>query len=174
MMKFEINNGTIEKIGLVEYALNFVSFFRNPMAMISPSTLFDFVNIPEGRFDRISGTINIKDNVINRMMIKSSADQLATLIMGRFDLVKRDASLRIYTKFTNKNKGAAGFLRNISLNSLANRERFGNSNDLNYYAAELKMIPPLSADEKDCQIFLTTVEGDVEHNNFLSALKKIK
>ena len=174
VMKFAINDGTIEKIGLVEYALNFVSFFRNPMAMISPSTLFDFVNIPEGRFDKISGELDIKDNVINKMMIKSSADQLATLIMGRFDLVTRDASLRIYTKFTNKNKGAAGFLRNISLNSLANREHFGSSNDINYYAAELEMIPPLNYDEKDCQIFLTTVEGDVEHNNFLSALKKIK
>ena len=32
VMKFAINDGTIEKIGLVEYALNFVSFFRNPMA----------------------------------------------------------------------------------------------------------------------------------------------
>ena len=175
MMKFAINDGTIQKVGLVEYALNFVSLFRNPMAMISPSTLFDLVNIPEGRFDKISGQLDIKDNVIERMMIKSSADQLATLIMGRFDLETRDASLRIYTKFTNKNKGIEGFLRNFSLNSLANRSSLGNSNDANYYAAELALIPELtSGDEESAQVFLTTVDGDVEHFNFISALKKIK
>ena len=30
------------------------------------------------------------------------------------------------------------------------------------------------SEEKDCQIFLTKVEGDVEHNNFISSLKRIK
>ena len=175
MMKFSINDGTIQKVGLVEYALNFVSLFRNPMAMISPSTLFDLVNIPEGRFDKISGVLDIKNNVVERMQIKSSAAQLSTLIMGRFDLETRDASLRIYTKFTNKNKGLEGFLRNFSLNSLANRSSLGNSNDANYYAAELALIPPLSeGDEEKAQVFLTTVDGDVEHFNFISALKKIK
>ncbi len=175
MIKFAIFDGTIEKIGLVEYALNFVSIFRNPMAMVSPSTVFDLVNIPEGRFAKISGTLKMKDNVINRMEIISSAEQLACLIMGRFDLVSRDASLRIYTKFANKNKGIAGFLRNLSLNSLANRVSLGaNNSDANYYAAELKLLPSINADEKDCQVFLTTVDGDVEHNNFLSSLKKIK
>ncbi len=173
-IKFAIFNGTIEKVGLVEYALNFVSIFRNPMAMVSPSTIFDIVNIPEGHFDKINGTLVIKDNVVSRMQIISSAEQLACLIMGRFDLVSRDASLRIYTKFANKNKGVAGILRNLSLNSLANKVSLGNDSEANYYAAELKMIPAINADEKDCQIFLTTVDGDVEHNNFLSALKKIK
>ena len=174
-IKFAIFDGTIEKIGLVEYALNFVSLFRNPMAMVSPSTVLDLVNIPEGRFAKISGTLNIKNNVINRMEIISSAEQLSCLIMGRFDLISRDASLRIYTKFANRNKGVAGFLRNISLNSLANRVSLGAHNsDANYYAAELKLLPDINADEKDCQVFLTTVDGDVEHNNFLSSLKKIK
>ena len=173
-MKFDIKNGTIEKMGLVEYALNFVSFFRNPMAMISPSTLFDLVNIPEGSFDKIWGELLIKDNVINRMMIKSTADELATLITGRFDLETRDTSLRIYTKFTNKNKGFTGFLRSLSLNSLANKGVFGAKNDENYYSAELSLIPELKEDEKNSRVFLTTVEGDVEHNNFLSSLKKIK
>ena len=173
-IKFAINDGTIEKVGLVEYALNFVSLFRNPMAMLSPSIVFDIVNIPEGKFEKISGDINIKDNVINRMKIESTAPQLATLIMGRFDLESRDASLRIYTKFANKNKGIAGVLRKLSLNSLANRVPFGLGCVENYYAAELEMLPALNADEKDCQVFLTTVDGDVERNNFLSSLKKIK
>ena len=173
-IKFDIDDGTIEKMGLVEYALNFVSFFRNPMAMISPSTIFDLVNIPEGTFDRIWGDITIKDNVVNRMMIKTTASELATLTMGRFDLETRDASLRIYTKFSNKNKGFTGFLRGISLNSLANVGSFGTKNDANYYSAELALIPELKTDEENSQIFLTTVDGDVEHNNFLSALKKIK
>lgn len=174
IIKFDIDNGTIEKMGLVEYALNFVSFFRNPMAMISPSTIFDLVNIPEGNFDRIWGDITIKNNVVNRMMIKTTAPELATLTMGRFDLVTRDASLRIYTKFSNKNKGFTGFLRGISLNSLANVGSFGTKNDINYYSAELALIPKLKEDEENSQIFLTTVDGDVEKNNFLSALKKIK
>ncbi len=174
IIKFDINNGTIEKMGLVEYALNFVSFFRNPMAMISPSTIFDLVNIPEGNFDRIWGNISIKNNVVNKMIIKTTAPELATLTMGRFDLVTRDASLRIYTKFSNKNKGFTGFLRGISLNSLANVGSFGMKNDINYYSAELSLIPKLKVDEENSQIFLTTVDGDVERNNFLSALKKIK
>lgn len=173
-VKFLIKNGTIQKIGLVEYILKFAALFRNPLVMISPSTFSDLVNIPDGNFDRISGTLSIKDNVVEKMMIKSSAPQLSSFIVGRYDIEKSDAALRIYTKFSNKNKGFAGFMRNISLNSLANRIPLSSRNDSNYYSAELSQLPPIDAEEKDCQIFLTKVDGDVEHNNFISSLKKIK
>ena len=85
-----------------------------------------------------------------------------------------DATLRIYTKMSNKGEGFAGFLRNISLNSIANRISASGRNDSNYYAAELSQLPPINADEKDCQVFLTTVDGDVINFNFLSSLKRIK
>lgn len=173
-IKFIVQNGTIGKIGLVEYVMKFAALFRNPLAMISPSTFSDLVNIPEGNFDKITGELLIKDNVVNRMKIKSYASQLSAFIAGRYDLENKDASLRIYTKFSSRNKGFAGFLRNISLNSLANRVPLSSRNDANYYSAELEMLPPIDADEKDCQVFLTTVDGDVENNNFLSSLKKIK
>lgn len=173
-VKFMIKYGTIQKVGLVEYILKFAALFRNPLVMISPSTFSDLVNIPEGNFDKITGTLSIRDNVVERMMIKSSAPQLSSFIVGRYDIEKSDATLRIYTKFSNRNKGFAGFLRNISLNSLANRIPLSSRNDSNYYSAEISQLPPIDADEKDCQIFLTKVDGDVEHNNFISSLKKIK
>lgn len=173
-IKFMVKNGTIQKVGLVEYILKFAALFRNPLAMISPSTFSDLVNVPEGNFDLINGDLQIKNNVIEKMMIKSSAPQLSSFIVGSYDLETRDATLRIYTKFSNRNKGFAGFLRNISLNSLANRIPLSNRNDSNYYAAEISQLPPIDADENDCQIFLTKVDGDVEHNNFISSLKKIK
>lgn len=174
VIRFAVKNGTIGKVGLIEYALNFAALFRNPMAMISPSTIVDLVNIPEGNFDKINGDLVIKDNVIEKIMIKSSSPQLSSYIAGRFDLEARDASLRIYTKFSNKNKGLAGVLRNISLNSLANKVPLSSRNDSNYYSAELVELPPIEADEKDCQVFLTKVDGDIERFNFLSSLKKIK
>lgn len=173
-IKFIVQNGTIGKIGLVEYVMKFAALFRNPLAMISPSTFSDLVNIPEGNFDKITGELLISDNVVKRMQIKSYASQLSAFIVGRYDLENKDATLRIYTKFSSRNKGFAGFLRNISLNSLANRVPLSSRNDANYYSAELEMLPPIDADEKDCQVFLTTVDGDVENNNFLSSLKKIK
>lgn len=173
-VKFLIKDGTIQKVGLVEYILKFAALFRNPLVMISPSTFSDLVNIPEGNFDKITGTLLIKDNVVERMMIKSSAPQLSSFIVGRYDIENSDAALRIYTKFSNKNKGFAGFMRNISLNSLANRIPLSSRNDRNYYSAEISQLPPIDANEKDCQIFLTKVDGDVEHNNFISSLKKIK
>ena len=173
-IKFLVKDGTIQKIGLVEYILKMAALFRNPLTMISPSVFADLVNVPEGRFDTIDGHLALKDNVIERLMIKSTAPQLSAFIVGRYDLENSDASLRIYTKFSNKNKGVFGLLRNISLNSLANRIPLTARNDSNYYAAELEMLPPINADEKDCQVFLTKVDGDVEHNNFISSLKKIK
>ena len=107
--------------------------------------------------------------------IKSYSPQLSTYIIGRYNLDNSDTSLRIYTKFSNaKNKGFAGFLRNLSLNSIATRIPFSSRNDANYYEIELKELPEIEANEKDCQIFLTKVEGDVEHNNYISSLKKIK
>ena len=165
---------TIEKVGYVEYILKAASLFRNPLAMISPATFGDLVNIPNGDFDVIKGEMKIKDNVVQRMMIKSSAKQLSSFIIGRYDLITNDASLRIYTKMSNKGEGFAGFLRNISLNSIANRISASGRNDSNYYAAELSQLPPINADEKDCQVFLTTVDGDVINFNFLSSLKRIK
>lgn len=174
-IRFDVQNGTIQKVGLVQYALNFASLFRNPMAMISPSTLFDMVNIPDGKFDVITGDLILKDNVVELIKIKSSAPQLGSFIIGRYDLETGDAALRIYTKFSNRNKGFAGALRKISLNSLANRVSTTNhDSEANYYAWELSQLPELDADEKDCQVFLTKVDGDVEHFNFLSSLKKIK
>ena len=174
IIKFVVNNGTIQKVGLVEYVLKFAALFRNPIAMISPSTISDMVNIPEGNFDKITGDMVLKDNVVEMLKIKSSAPQLSSYIVGRYNLENGDAILRIYTKFSNKNKGFAGFLRNFSLNSLANRIPLSSRSDAQYYAAELEQLPPLDADEKDCQIFLTKVDGDVQHNNFLSSLKKLK
>ncbi len=173
-IKFDIKDGTIQKVGLVEYILKFAALFRNPLAMISPSTFGDLVNIPEGNFDKINGSLELKDNNVEKMMIKSSAPQLSSFIVGRYELESGDASLRIYTKFSNNNKGFAGFLRNISLNSLANRIPLSARNDSNYYAAEISQLPPIEAEEKDCQIFLTKVDGDVQHNNFISSLKKIQ
>ena len=174
LIKFAIKDGQIQKVGLVEYVLKFAALFRNPLVMISPSVFSDMVNIPEGNFEKITGDLHLKDNVIEKMQIKSYSEQLSAYIAGRYDLEQSDASLRIYTKFSNKNKGFAGALRNISLNSLANRIPLSGRNDSNYYAAELEQLPAIDAEEKDCQIFLTKVDGDVEHNNYISSLKKIK
>lgn len=173
-IKFRITNGTIEQVGYVEYILNVASLFRNPLAMISPSTIVDLVNIPEGRFDEIYGEMKLKDNVINRMKIESTASELATLIFGRYDLTNNDATLRIYTKFSNKGKGFAGALRNFSLNTLAQKISISSRNDSNYYANELEMIPKLKSGEERAQVFLTKVDGDVLNFNFLSSLKRIK
>ena len=173
-IKFKIANGTIEQVGYVEYILKVASLFRNPLAMISPSTVVDLVNIPEGRFDEISGEMKLKDNIINRMKIESTAPELATLIFGRYDLSTNDASMRVYTKFSNKGKGFAGILRNFSLNTLANKISISSRNDSNYYASELEQIPKLQTGEESAQVFLTKVDGDILNFNFLSSLKRIK
>ena len=171
---FAVKNGAIQKIGLVQYILNFASVFRNPITMLSPSIFSDIINIPDGNFDKINGELKLKNNVIEMMKIKSSSPTLSAFIVGRYNLENSDAILRIYTKFSNKNKGIGGFLRKISLNSLANRIPLKSRNDANYYQAELSQLPPIEADDKDCQIFVTKVDGDVEHNNFISSLKKIQ
>lgn len=173
-IKFRIYEGVIAKVGLVQYALNFAAVFRNPLTMISPSILSDLVSIPEGKFDQIDGDLFLKDNVVALMRIKSKSPQLSSYIVGKYDLENQDAALRIYTKFSNRKKGMLGFLRNVSLNSLANRIPLSSRNDSNYYSSEISQLPPIDADEKDCQIFLTKVDGDVVQNNFLSSLKKIK
>ncbi len=173
-IKFAIKDGTIQKIGLVEYALKFAALFRNPFAMISPSVFTDLVNIPEGNFDKITGDIKMKNNIIELMKIKSYSPYLSAFIIGRYNMENSDAVLRIYTKFTNRKKGFAGFLRYLSLSSLANRIPLNSRNDSNYYEAELSQLPDIEADEKDCQVFLTKVDGDIEHNNFISLLKKIQ
>ena len=173
-IKFAVNDGQIQKIGLVEYVMKFAALFRNPLVMISPSTISDMVNIPEGKFNKITGDLLIKNNVIEMLKIKSSSPQLSSYIIGRYDLEKSDAALRIYTKFSNERKGFAGALRSFSLNSLANRIPLSSRNDAQYYAAELEQLPPLETGDEHAQVFLTKVDGDVVNNNFLSSLKKIK
>ncbi len=173
-IKFAIKDGTIQKIGLVEYVLKFAALFRNPFAMISPGVFTDLVNIPDGNFDKITGELTMKNNIIEMMKIKSYSPYLSAFIIGSYNMENCDAILRIYTKFSSSKKGFAGFLRNLSLNSLANRIPLNSRNDSNYYEAELSQLPDIEADEKNCQVFLTKVDGDIEHNNFISSLKKIK
>ena len=85
-----------------------------------------------------------------------------------------DTSLRIYTKFSGKGRGILGFLRNVSLNGLAKSIPLSRKNYSNLYAAEIEQLPEIDADEKDTQIFLTKIDGDIVNNNFISILKKIK
>ena len=174
-MQFEINDGSIAKLGLVQYVLNMASVFRNPLAMISPSSVFDLVNVPDGYFSKINGTLMIKDNSIKALMIKSSSPQLSAFIVGRIDLETMDASLRIYTKFNNKNEGILGFLRGFSLNALARKARtYTKGENVSYYATELDMLPPLETGEETAQVFVTKFDGDIQTANFISSLKKIK
>lgn len=173
-LRFEIENGTIGKIGLVEYLLKIASVFRNPIVMISPTVIMDIVNVPEGRFDKITGSMELKDNIAYKIDIKSYAPTLSALIRGRFDMDKHDASIRIYTRFSTDKKSMFGFLRNISLNALANKVQMNTRNDYNYYSAEIADLPQIEIGEEKSQIFLTQIEGDVEKNNYLSSLKKIK
>ena len=173
-IRFAIDDGAIGKIGLVEYLLKIASVFRNPIVMISPSVIMDIVNIPEGKFNKITGTINLKDNVAYGIDIRSVAPTLSALVRGRFDMEKHDASLRIYTRFSTDKKSMFGFFRNISLNALANKVQLYTKSDLNYYSSELVDLPQIEIGEEKSQIFLTQVEGDVENNNYLSSLKKIK
>ena len=173
-IKFKVNNGTIGQVGYVEYILKVASLFRNPLAMISPSILADLVSVPDGKFDDIEGEMKVDNNIIKRMKITSTAPQLSTLIFGRYDLATNDATLRIYTKITDKGKGFAGVLRNISLNSIAASLPISARNESNYYANELEMIPKLEEGEDRAQVFLTKIDGDLINYNFLSSLKRIK
>lgn len=173
-IQFSVDNGSIAKLGLVQYLLNVVSLFRNPLAMISPTTFWDLVNVPEGTFKKINGTLVIKDNIIEKMMIKSSSPQLSAFIIGRINLLNMDASLRIYTKFSNVHKGFSGFLRNISLNVLSKRVKSNIKNDASYYAMELSQLPKLETGEDTAQVYLTKFDGDVLTSNFISQLKRIK
>lgn len=173
-IRFAINNGSIAKLGLVQYILNVAAIFRNPIVMVSPTTILDIVNVPEGTFKKINGTIVIRNNIAERMMIKSSSPQLSAFIIGQLNLENMDASLRIYTKFSNKRKGFTGFLRRLSLETLAHQMPFNSKEQVSYYAAELSQLPELETGESTAQVFLTKVDGDIQTNNFVSSLKKIK
>lgn len=173
-IKFIVKDGTIEKIGLVEYVLKCASLLRNTVTMLSPAIFADIVNVPEGNFDKITGELILDKNVVTGIKIKTYSPQLSTYISGRYNIDNGDTSLRIYTKFSSVKKGFTGFLRKISLDALANRLPINSRNDTNYYAIELAELPEIEANEKDCQIYLTRVEGDVVHNNYISSLKKLK
>ena len=173
-IKFIVKDGTIGKIGLVEYVLKCASILRNTVTMISPAIFADIINVPEGKFEKITGDIVLNNNVATGIKIKTYSPDLSTYIAGRYNIDNGDTSLRIYTKFSSVKKGFTGFLRKISLNSLANRIPMNSRNDANYYAIELAELPEIEANEKDCQIYLTRVEGDVVNNNYISSLKKIK
>ncbi len=173
-MKFIIKDGTIGKIGLVEYILKIASLFRNPIVMINPAIVMDIVSVPEGKFEKITGTLDIKNNIVRNINIKSYSNSLSALIKGRFDMERHDASLRIYTRFSSEKNSIFNFLRNISLNTLANKVKLNTKNDSSYYSAELKELPSIETKDDKAQVFLTQIEGDIEHNNFLSNLKKIK
>ena len=173
-IKFRIKDGTIEKIGLIEYILKVAAVFRNPIAMISPMTIFDLMNVPDGKFNKIEGTLGINNNIVDTIKIKSYAQSLAAYITGTYNLEKQDASLRIYTRLSNKKSGLYGFLRKISLGNIA-RVSLGARYDINYYSSDVSEIPNIDGSkDDDSQIFMTTVDGDVATGNFISSLKKLK
>ena len=174
-MDFKIKDGIISRIGLFEYILKFTTILRNPIVTVSPSMVFDTVNMPKGGFDVINGSLKIKDNVIHRISISSSSPQISSYIAGKYDIEHNDSALRIYIKFGSKARGLYGLIKNISLGGLANKTPFGAKTSNNYYEREIEKIPPIDESaEKDSKIYLVKVDGDIVNNNFISFLKKLK
>ena len=56
----------------------------------------------------------------------------------------------------------------------AGLRKLGVKENESYYAAELSMLPELETGEDNAQVFLTKFDGDIQTNNFISSLKKIK
>lgn len=170
---FHIENGTMPKLGSVEYLLRATNLFQSALTALSLNNIIELMKpFKTGTFSKISGLISVKNGKLKNMSVFSQGKTLSIFMTGDYNIAESEADVIIYGKLGKKTEGLLGPIGNISANSLFTIiPSFKNNKD---YMAELKKIPDIDYKNKDVKFFRATVKGDINDDNVSTSFRWIK
>jgi len=171
---FNINDGSMPKLGSLEYLLHATNLLKTGLTALSVNGIIELLNpFKDGSFEKINGKFDVQKGVIKNMQIFSKGSHLSMYLNGIYDIEASDADIVVYGKFGRKTEGHLGGVGNLSLNTFFNMiPRTKNPTE---YDADIKKIPDVTYKSDDYRVFRATVEGNInESNNSVTSFKWIK
>ncbi len=172
-MTFNIKDGSMPKLGSIEYLLRATNIFQSALTTLSVNNVIELLKpFKTGNFSEISGELNINKGEINDISIMSQGNNLSIYITGNYDIANINTDVIVYGKLGKKTEGLLGPIGNFSANTIFSKiPRSKNSKE---YLNEINKIPNINYKDKDVRYFRATVKGDINGDKVSTSFKWIK
>ena len=176
-INFSIDNGKMPKLGSLEYLLRAGNLFKNGILGLSLNNIIEVLTpYKTGEFEKISGSLSIKDGEVEKLNILSQGKNLSLFLEGNYSILEKFAYIEIYGKLSQNISSALGALGNASINqfiaALTQVKRNKNLQD-EKLQEKLYKIPPIEIENPQPRYFKAKVLGDINKDNYIKSFNWI-
>lgn len=170
---FHMEDGTIPKLGSIEYLLRASTLLRSGFLSLSVNNFMELLKpFKTGTFTKISGCLYLKDGILKDVAVFSQGENLSLYLTGDYDISESESHAIIYGKLGKKTEGLFGPIGNLSASTLF--ALIPVSENITEYEKEISKIPDIEYKNHDVRIFRATVDGDINIDKVTSSFKWIK
>lgn len=170
---FHMEDGSMPKLGSVEYLLRASNLIQSALTALSVNNLIElFKPFKTGIFSKISGVLYVNNGTLKNIAVFSQGKTLSIYLTGDYDIVESEADVIVYGKLGKKTEGLLGPIGNISANTLFSLIPYSKNNS--DFERELKKIPDIDYKNQDAKFFRATVYGDINDDKVSTSFKWIK
>lgn len=170
---FHMEDGTIPKLGSIEYLLRASTLLRSGLTSLSVNNFIELLKpFKTGTFSKISGCLYLKNGVLKDIAVFSQGENLSLYVTGDYDIAESESHAIVYGKLGKKTEGLLGPVGNLSASTLF--ALIPRSDNVTEYEKEISKIPDIEYKNQDVRIFRATVDGDINIDKVSTSFKWIK
>lgn len=170
---FHMEDGTIPKLGSVEYLLRASTLLRSGLTNLSVNNLIELLKpFKTGTFSKISGCLYLKNGILKDIAVFSQGENLSLYLTGDYDIAESESHAIVYGKLGKKTEGLLGPVGNLSASTLF--ALIPRTESDTAYEKEISKIPDIEYKNQDVRIFRATVDGDINIDRVSTSFKWIK
>ena len=176
-INFSIDDGKMPKLGSLEYLLRAGNLFKNGILGLSLNNIIEVLTpYKTGEFDKISGSLSVKDGEVEKLNILSKGKNLSLFLEGNYSILEKFAYIEIYGKLSQNISNALGALGNASINQFINMIT-QSKHDKNLQDEKLQeklyKIPPIEVENPQPRYFKARVLGDINKDDYIKSFNWI-
>ena len=173
---FKINDGKMPKLGSLEYLLKAGNLLKSGFAGISVNSLVDLVTpLKTGEFESISGDINIKNGIADKINIYSAGKDLNMYMTGKYNISTSIADMKLYGSLSKNITTVFGKIKNASLITLFNTiPGINDSTEKLLLQTEISKIPNIKNVTDIYRIFTVDINGDINGTDYVNSFRWVK
>lgn len=170
---FHMEDGTIPKLGSIEYLLRASTLIRSGLTSLSVNNLIELLKpFKTGNFSKISGCLYVKNGILKDIAVFSQGENLSLYITGDYNIAESESQAIVYGKLGKKTEGLLGPLGNLSASTIF--ALIPHSDNITEYEKEISKIPDIDYKNQDVRVFRATVDGDINLDKVSTSFKWIK
>ncbi|MCD8024990.1 MAG: hypothetical protein LUE64_05600, partial [Candidatus Gastranaerophilales bacterium] len=170
--EFEILNGTMPKLGSIEYLLRASNFFKSGIFGLTINNVIELLTpYKHGDFNKITGTFKIDEANLKDLKIYSQGDNLSTYTYGSYDIVNGIANIEILGKLSKNISNLLGAIGNASVVSVLNTLTRNKMDELVKTEAmqNVSKIPLMDLNNDDFRLFSVKLTGPISTDDVVKS-----